>query len=214
MPQAFFPKTQWSKSYTWCAHPPDTVRAPTVSPPCPHPRRWLPGARILNTENSAVCRGDSFAAGVIIGRHGGGETNPPQLKNTEYAHKASDTARHAGARLSPAAALLHGVWFRNTRALLRNRCCCGWGQSRSGVTCSVRCFVRIFGILQLRRIRRTAAVSAYYYTGHERIPLANGTILSIENSRPRQPRPREGARWGHGGGTDSIRRMRPPSVAF
>jgi hypothetical protein len=31
-----------SKSYTWGSHPPDTVRAPTVSPPCPLPTSTLP----------------------------------------------------------------------------------------------------------------------------------------------------------------------------
>jgi hypothetical protein len=38
----------------------------------------------------------------------------------------------AGARLSPAAALSQGDASRNTRAALRCRCCCGWGQPRSG----------------------------------------------------------------------------------
>jgi hypothetical protein len=36
-----------------------------------------------------------------------------------------------GARLSSAAARPQGVEFRNTRAALRGRCCCGWGQPRS-----------------------------------------------------------------------------------
>jgi len=37
-----------------------------------------------------------------------------------------------GARLSPAAAHPGGSGARNVRAALRFRCCCGWGQPRSG----------------------------------------------------------------------------------
>src|ERR1035441_8043390 len=43
---------RWSKSYTWGSYLPDTVRAPTVPPPCPHACGWLAAAEVLNIEKS------------------------------------------------------------------------------------------------------------------------------------------------------------------
>ena len=66
----------------------------------------------------------------------GGSSRAISHKRRRSAHLGTATLLHfrdmAGARLSPAAARPQGGGFPNRWAVLRARCCGGWGQPRSG----------------------------------------------------------------------------------